>query len=55
MNEGWFIGLLPPVQESEDSAVQAMIKETLVLTTKDYRLWNWELIGAAIKVGHIVM
>ncbi|XP_071486718.1 rapamycin-insensitive companion of mTOR-like [Diadema antillarum] len=38
-------------QENEDSAVQTMIKETLVLTTKDHKVWNWELIGAAIKKG----
>ncbi|XP_041475993.1 rapamycin-insensitive companion of mTOR-like isoform X2 [Lytechinus variegatus] len=38
-------------RENEDSAVQTMIKETLVLTTKDYSVWNWELIGGAIKKG----
>ncbi|XP_030844625.1 rapamycin-insensitive companion of mTOR-like isoform X2 [Strongylocentrotus purpuratus] len=42
-------------RENEDSAVQTMIKETLVLTTKDHTVWNWELIGGAIKKGGVTL
>ncbi|XP_071799748.1 rapamycin-insensitive companion of mTOR-like [Asterias amurensis] len=38
-------------KDTDDISTQASLKETQVLSAKDYTCWNWELIGCIIKKG----
>ncbi|PIK56268.1 putative rapamycin-insensitive companion of mTOR [Apostichopus japonicus] len=40
-----------PLTDMDESNVQAALKDTLVLSGKDFKEWKWDLIGSLIKRG----
>ena len=37
------------VQELDEAAIAALIKDTMVLVTKDYHKWNWGLLFSFLQ------
>jgi rapamycin-insensitive companion of mTOR len=43
------------VKELEDANIDGMLRESQVLTTKDCKQWNWNVIGSLLKSSHVTM